>query len=487
MLRIDFFGREKELNAFNSLISRPQSDLTYVRGRRRIGKSSFLKKVQAQYPNCFYFQGADDSSNLSQKRRFAEKWTLFSGDSVLSDLRDSSLSWSRIFSEITDYVDKKQEVLIILLDEIQWISKKGSGFLGELKEIWLEWKASKMVKLILSGSSARFFEEHSEQHDSTLRGLKTSAEILLEDFTLREVEKYYFPDWTRQQIALTYMMLGGVPYYLEQIQSKLNYIQAINKAIFLSDTIFLNEVYQILNLEFSEASTENVLRILSSLKMNGASQSKIISSTGLPASTARDIIMKLLKYNIITQKNYKQVKGNANGTAYHMTDFYLNFYFQVLFNLSNRIKLNSTNGLLFADLISSKTGYYIPNFSGKAFENLVRSVLTNKKEQGVLIFEKLNLSGADYKVKTYHDKNTEIDLLVDNPLDREIRLLEIKWFSEQSRNWQLVFESINKKSCPCRKSYTLARYLVVATEHNPLLEKLGKQYNITVIYLSDLF
>ena len=50
--------------------------------------------------------------------------------------------------------------IIILFDEIQWISKSQSGFLGYLKEAWLDWRKSGKIKLIISGSSNKFFTKN---------------------------------------------------------------------------------------------------------------------------------------------------------------------------------------------------------------------------------------------------------------------------------------------------------------------------------------
>ena len=214
------------------------------------------------------------------------------------------------------------------------------------------------------------------------------------------------------------MMFGGIPYYLNLIARDKPFIHAINDAAFSKDSIFLEEIDEILSIEFNSQGRESVKSILSFLGQDGTSQASIVKKSGIAQSTVSDIIEKLLDYKIIFPKSPAHKTQVSRGTKYHMKDFYLNFYYQVLEPLEKRIKRNS-KGLLFSEAcISSNSGYYIPNFSGKAFELLVRYILENSVNFTEKIFHTLLIANPNYRVLDYWDKTCQIDLLVESKDDR---------------------------------------------------------------------
>ena len=83
---------ELELKSFLSETGR--SGLVYFRGRRRIGKTTLLKKLQETTPNVFYFIGISDETNRDTLVRFAKSWDEFVGKDTLSKIKRSELDWS---------------------------------------------------------------------------------------------------------------------------------------------------------------------------------------------------------------------------------------------------------------------------------------------------------------------------------------------------------------------------------------------------------
>lgn len=457
-----FFGRKKEFVRLQDFLQQQGSGFTHVRGRRRIGKSEFLLKVAKETANSLYFYGADDESGKETLQRFIKLWEQFAGEKTLSRYKESEVNWEDVFLSIEQFALKQKNTLLLIFDEIQWIAKQGSGFAGILKSVWLKLKKTKKIKIILCGSSNKFFLNKANSPTAILRGLRTYPEIWIQPFTLKEVKKYYFPKWTEEQVCLVYMMLGGIPYYLEQIKVSDNFIRSINQSVFTQSGIFLNEVHDLLNLEFSDQSHKNVFNILSFLTQSGSTQANLIKKTGLGESTVRYILNKLIDYEIVfTKTSYGKKQSNSAGIKYYMRDFYLNFYFQVLIKLESRIA-NNTNALLFAcECLQSNSGYYIPDFTGKAFELLVAEVLNSRHNLEPKIFKKLNIIDSNYNVATYWNKDIEIDLLVDCPEDREIRLLEMKWINSKKHQFDSYLKKISNLSLKfLPKEYLVSRYVI---------------------------
>lgn len=485
-----FFPRHKELATLNDFISGTGSGLTYLRGRRRIGKSTLLKHLTNSRKDTFYFQGLPDANDLKLKKEFALRYSAFSKSTYLNDIKTEKLTWPLIFSYIRKVATESNSPIIIILDEVQWISKSQSGFLGYFKEAWLDWHETGLIKVIISGSSNKFFTKNISHTDAPLRGLSTFSDIWVSPFTLKEIAKYYFPSWTKEEVCLVDMMLGGIPYYLELIPKQTNFILAINEAIFQQKTIFLSEIDEILNLEFSQVSLRNIKLILSVIGLYGATEKKIVEITGLPQSSISDQIKKLLEYRIIEEQIdiLAIKKNNRRGTEYLLSDPYLIFYFQILQSYTERIKQNR-KGLLFNQLIKSKTGYYIENFTGRSFENLIKRILNDRSHSEARIFKKLGLVSPEYQVSSYCDSLAQFDIIVDSEEDRELRIIEVKWISGKEKvDSKLIEEfankSIEKLTTTNRK---ISKHLCLSLEYHKNLEEQGKKLGVNIIFIEDLF
>ncbi|MEM7012753.1 MAG: ATP-binding protein, partial [Verrucomicrobiota bacterium] len=428
-----FFGREIELSRLQAFAETPESGFLMVRGRRRIGKSWLLTEF-AETSGAIYFQGDDGSSSRSLMRDMAQAWESHSGDDSLAIIRSVDLTWKRVFDALTRFCQENQDRQhVFIFDEIQWIAKRKSGFVGHLKEAWVRFEKAGNVKIIICGSSQRFFTKATSSDASVLHRLRTSADLWIEPFSLTEIRRHYFKRWTDEQICLVFMITGGVPYYLERI-GRGNFIQAINKAFFTRETIFLDEFKEVLNLEFTKGSAQTAEAILECLGQDGSTLENIRKKSGLRSeSTVRTIIDQLLTFQIVSEKTRAgERKGNRRGSKFYIKDPFLNFYFQVLRKRTRQIQRNEKTNL-FGEVIGSKIGYYIEDFSGKAFELLVEWVLQQRLSPGgeEPILTKLELAEDPYEVGHYWEEGkTQVDLVVENSRDRESRLLELKWISK---------------------------------------------------------
>ena len=96
--------RPKAESALRDFISKQgKSGLVYFRGRRRIGKTTLLKKLQKDNPNVFYFIGVADESNRETLSRFAKSWDSFVGKAVLGRYKLTELDWSLAFEQVTNF------------------------------------------------------------------------------------------------------------------------------------------------------------------------------------------------------------------------------------------------------------------------------------------------------------------------------------------------------------------------------------------------
>jgi AAA+ ATPase superfamily predicted ATPase len=489
--RLKFVGRKNELKRLSEFYRMQGAGFLHLRGRRRIGKSWLLIEYQTQ-AGGLYFQGEQDSTTKELQSTMAHLWDEYVGKKRLSIIRQRDLTWDRIFSDITEYaIQHAEQTILLIFDEIQWIAKKNSGFTSKIKNAWLSWEKTGNIKVIICGSSNKFFDDKTARESSVLRGLRTHSDIWVRPFSLSEVKQYFYPEWSHEEISLIYMMIGGIPYYLNRIIYTKNFINAINKSFFTRSTIFLDEIDEIINLEFNKSSKERIRALISALGQEGKTIANICRSTGISESSVRENIEKLVDYGLVFEKKPmgRPSKKNKAGTRYYMRDFYLNFYFQVLDGLSDQIKKNTKRNI-FSSLLSSKIGYYIPNFSGLAFELLIESIIDRRADSTMheSIFSKLELLDNNYYFGYYWEQNsTQIDLIVESSVDRESRILEIKWIADKAGLADKYLEQVLQKAYTPPKGYRLSFYLVISKAPTKGLREAANKLNVRIVDLTDLF
>ncbi len=479
-------GRSNELKTLKEFAASKKSGLVCIRGRRRVGKSALLRELERTSSGIFYFFGTPDSTTPGLIAEFARNWDTYTGRVRLTELK--SLGWSRVFSEISDHVGLKKTNLVLIFDEIQWIAKTKSGCLGALKNAWQTWEHLG-IKVILCGSSNRFFLKKTAGEAAVLRGLKTRSDIWIQPFSLGEVQRYYFSKWKNEEVALTYMMLGGIPYYLNQIENReRGFIHSINQAVFTNTGIFLEEVDEVLRLEFKEHGLKTAKIILGTLGQDGKTQAEIQKTTGLPLTTVVHALENLTDYGILFQKTPAHGKRlNDAGLRYFIKDFYLNFFFQVLRPTEAKIR-NNTAGLLFPQVFqNNNNGYYIPDFSGKAFELLIRSILERKSAPDPKIYPLLLLIDNEFDVLDYWDKTIQIDLLVEHHKDRISRVIECKWINSNNNESLQYINAILSKEYKPPGSYIVKHYLIISKAPSVKLSAQAEKAGVKVIGLEALF
>jgi len=93
-----FFGRRENLRQLEAFHREKTSGLVFVRGRRRIGKSTLIKHFFAQKEHVFFFAGHEEEGDRVTRRRFAKAWDSFTGDRRLGTIRAVDLDGPRYFA-----------------------------------------------------------------------------------------------------------------------------------------------------------------------------------------------------------------------------------------------------------------------------------------------------------------------------------------------------------------------------------------------------
>lgn len=461
-----------------------QSEFVYFKGRRRVGKSTLLKKVSQENPYIFYFMGYKDERYVHLLSRFAEEWEQFTARNKLTEIKLERLSLTKIFEEITSYIKSHPTRRVgLFFDEIQWLAKGQNGFIGIIKQYWVEWERLQNTIVIICGSSQKFFMEQTGGEEKLLRGLRTRADIHLKSLSLAEVKKHYVPRWSQTEIALLYMMMGGLPYYWNQVPQSIPFLQAINSIFFHKNSIFINEIDELLGLEFNKKGLINVKKILLNIGPSGTTQNALLKKSRLPPSSISEILEKLFQYKIICKDDSK---------VFWIQDPFINFYFQILYKYQKLIKSNLDNSFMANELFPSHSAYYIPQFSGQAFERLVRYVVESSLSSKNPLFKSLFLPDVNFEISFDHlqrNKNSNehhaTDILIYHPKDRTTRIIECKW----THNPQIIKDGIEQLAMKSlnQENINVAKFLITNCKLTPSLEKIAAKRSIKLLSLDTLF
>jgi len=240
------------------------------------------------------------------------------------------------------------------------------------------------------------------------------------------------------------MLTGGIPYYLERIDKSKGFIRGINDAFFTANSNLLGELDEMLDLEFNKLGKKAVVKILGSLGQQGKGVKQICEFTGLAKSSVSQVLEKLLTYKIISIKEPNLFSPKEQyGSRYFIEDLFLNAYFEIFEKQKRNIETN-VRGLIFPSSTQlSLSGYYIPNFTGQAFENFLRYILSNRFKDLSKLYDELLIKNDDFEIKDFWNEKTQVDLVVYSKLDRLIRTIECKW-----AKWDPAFISQARKNLP---------------------------------------
>jgi AAA+ ATPase superfamily predicted ATPase len=482
-LKQETFRELQELLAAKS----KTASFCYLRGRRRVGKSTLLLALQKQSPqSVFYFMGRLDESTLKTKVRLAQELDEFFENKALANLKTSALSWDVFFKHLINLLSTRIAPLLIAFDEIQWIAREGNGFLGALKQYWIELEKFSHLKIVLCGSSNKFFQQNTGGEEKLIRGLKTRSDIWLLPMTLSEIKKHWKPNFSKQHLVLLYFTIGGIPYYWNQVKSEHGILNCLNELFFLPKSIFLEEHLEMLHLEFQKNSSKTISKLLMHIGIAGLSEATIVKKSGFPLSTIHDLLSKLEEYGIVFRKAaaFAAPKEVQRGSLFYMNDFFLNFYFCVLVKNKSRIERNRSELLLAERIFEGSTNLYIPNFSGGAFENFVRNMLETSESRSEGIFQKLNLKNRSFEVGFHWDKNVQFDLVVYNCSDKMVRFLECKW-TDDVEQIKTAILSFHEKT----KHFEFEKMHVVCVHHEPsqFIRELASKNAVVLVGLDDYF
>lgn len=430
-------GREREFTLLSALETRSSSSFVAVYGRRRVGKTFLIKQA---YNNQFDFH-LTGIAGVNTSQQLANFHAALMNFDTSPYERPPASDWFIAFQQLIQVLEASENAKkVVFLDELPWLDTPQSSFIPALEHFWNSWASGRDdVLLIVCGSAASWMINRLINNKGGLHN-RITHRIKLEPFTLGECEKFFqsrHAVFDRYQIIQLYMALGGIPFYLEQVDTGKSAAQNINELCFSSHGLLRNEFDNLYRSLFNKA--EKHVAIIEALgrRNKGLTREELIKQAKMPNGGGTTRILQELEESSFIRK-YPAHGKKEKYSLYQLSDFYSFFYIKWIKGTS---KLDENVWLNEIDSPRQRA------WSGYAFEQVC---LAHIKE----IKEALGISGVQTVTCSWLGNDAEngaqIDLVIDRR-DQVINIFEIKFstglfsidkkYAEELRNKVSVFKA----------------------------------------------
>ena len=233
---MSIIGRKKEIDILDACLRSGRPEFLAVYGRRRVGKT-FLVREYFKDEFSFYATGVAGGKTRDQLKAFADSLRRYG-----SPERTVPRDWFEAFSRLRDVLerddvrrDRASGRIVVFLDELPWLDTARSDFRSALDFFWNGWASARAdMMLVACGSATSWIITHLVNDRGGFHN-RLTRQIHLQPFTLAECEELYRANgvaFGRQQVVESYMVFGGVPYYLNLVDRRSSLAQNIDQLCF---------------------------------------------------------------------------------------------------------------------------------------------------------------------------------------------------------------------------------------------------------------
>lgn len=426
-----FIGRKKEINKIKKAVEKNRSEFIAVYGRRRVGKTMLIKTV---FKNNFTFQitGIANVPRVQQLFSFHARLSEFD---PANETKPIPKNWFEAFENLKIFIKKsKKNKKVLFFDELPWFDNRGSDFLQSLEHFWNGWATYRDdIVLVVCGSAASWMINKLINHKGGLHN-RVTLRMRLEPFNLFETEQFLKLKNNaidRYQILQIYMVTGGIPFYLDEVDGDLSAAQNIEQLCFAGDGLLRFEFENLFKALFNKADRHIAVVRAIAQKSKGLTRDEIVTTTGLSrGGSTTKILDELEKSGFI--RSYLPFKKKKRTGLFQLCDFYTLFYLRFIEKTTALDKNNWINAI---DTPHHRT------WSGYSFEQICLHHIPQIKKA-------LSIGGVVSYSSSWKSSRAEngaqIDLVIDRR-DRVINLFEMKFSIQKFTITKKYAETLENK------------------------------------------
>lgn len=418
-------GRGEEIREMNERYDSGKPEFIAVYGRRRVGKTYLIDEALKDRIT-FRHSGLSPVDEQNHKNGLKEQLRHFYLSLQLQGMKKSKCptSWLEAFFMLERHLQSidNGSRQVVFLDELPWMDTPRSGFITALEAFWNGWAYHRdTMMLVVCGSATSWMTDKLINNYGGLYGRLTSR-IKLDPFTLSECERFFQSKGitlSRYDIAQGYMVVGGIPYYLDYIRKGLSLAQNIDRMFFAEGAKLRDEYDRLFASVFSNPDQMKSIVQLLGTRHSGFTRQEILTKTGLDDGGAVTKLLKALEVSDFIKSYIPFGKGKRD-LHYKLTDPFC------LFHLKFLQGQNEIDPDFWMHNVASQS---VSAWRGIAFEELCFSHIGQIKKA-------LDILGVSSKQSAFvvkGDGETEgmqIDLLIDRK-DNVLNLCEMKFVGDE--------------------------------------------------------
>jgi AAA+ ATPase superfamily predicted ATPase len=409
---MEIIGRLKEQVILHSCLDSKKPEFIAVYGRRRVGKTYLIREFFDE-KIVFSVSGAVRTPLKRQLQNFDEAIDEYFG----SGAKPSS-DWFNAFRLLKKHIKESTstEKKVIFIDELPWLATQKSGFVPALDHFWNTFAGARPdLILIICGSATSWIIENVINDRGGLHN-RVTRQLWIEPFSLGECERFYKAkdvELNRMQMAQLYMVLGGIPFYMDYVEKGRSPEQIIDNLFFSEHAPLANEFANLYAALFKNSSKH--IRIIDALGRKGTGMTQKELFTAMkekPGGSLTKAINELEQCGFI--RRYRDFTKRANGQYIQLTDFFTLFYMKHMKGRS----IIDTNYWQNQNLKGKQNAW-----NGLAFERVCA-------EHVFQIKQTLGIAGVSTQVFAWRSKHANPGVQIDFIIDRDdgiINLCEMKF------------------------------------------------------------
>ena len=473
-------GRTYEVKELNRLYSHNRAELVAIYGRRRVGKTYLVDETFADRITFRHagLSPADENSHGLLKLQLDHFYNSLELHGM--EKCEKPTNWLDAFLLLEKFLQSKDNGSrqVVFLDELPWLDSPKSGFIRAFEAFWNTWGCHrKNLMVIVCGSANSWIQDKLLNNHGGLYN-RVTYEIKLSPFSLKECEDFYVSNnvkLSRYDIAQSYMIFGGIPYYMGYINPEMSLAQNVDKLFFAKNAVLRDEYNRLFASVFTNPDAVKSIVQLLYTRNSGFTRKEIVEklkitdggglSRNLNALISSDFITKYVPFGYGKREEH-----------YKLIDPFCLFY---LHFVSGQKKVSEK---FWQQNVTSSS---ISSWRGFAFEN----VCFNHIEQ---IKRCLGISGVITETSAWSKKEddtegTQIDLLIKRN-DNVINMCENKFFSDDFTVTKDYYKKILNRQT-ILAGHVSSKFVI----HSTLITTFGLTQNeyssvfLNVILLDDLF
>lgn len=459
-----FIGRERELNTLEKLYSTGKFEFVVLYGRRRVGKTALINHFIDGKP-AVYFMGVESNAKQNLENLSRSIFEYMSGVEADTSFQSFQAALETVFR-----LSEKERV-VLAIDEYPYVARASKSLASTLQMLIDKYKDSSRLMLILCGSSMSYMEDHVLAYKAPLYGRRT-AQIKLLPFGFEESCRY-FANFSDEDKALAYGIVGGTPQYLLQIDDRLSIEDNIRNAYLDPTSSLFEEPINLLKQEVREPALYTA--IITAVAAGASKMSEISAKVGEDTNTCAVYLKNLASLGIVSRETPYGEKASRR-SIYVIEDNMFRFWYRFVPENASMIARGA------ADLVYKRIEPHLPEFMGKVFEEICRQYLWELLLSGNSPVEFASL-GRWWGNDPVRKCQTEIDIMGER--DRDTALFaECKWTGEKVDVG--VLDTLVRRSGLF--SYSNAHYFVFAKSGftKGCKDKATELGNVTLVTYADI-